>query len=211
MDKKSLSTQAYDIIESKIISCEYAPGSVLSESILSTELQMSRTPIREALTQLEHVGLIKLLPKKGLYITEMSVTDLIEIYQTRELVEPYILMQYGTKLIDSLLQDKLKYLLHSSQTATTEEELFIIDNELHNLITSINRNKHISGLLKNLEPHKQRARNLTGHNVENRVMDTKAEHEEIIKHILAEDYITASQILKAHLQTSRQYAISTIQ
>lgn len=54
----NLKEKAYEIIRNRIIICEYQPGSIVDEKAISTELQMSRTPVREALNKLAEEGLL---------------------------------------------------------------------------------------------------------------------------------------------------------
>ena len=65
MSKVSLKQQAYTTIKNKILTCEYLPNSFLNEDLLCEELQVSRTPVRDALGRLEQENLIKIMPKKG--------------------------------------------------------------------------------------------------------------------------------------------------
>ena len=67
MAKTNLKTLAYKTIKQKIVTCEYAPGMYLNEEILTEELKISRTPIRDALSRLEQEGLIEIKPKKRYY------------------------------------------------------------------------------------------------------------------------------------------------
>ena len=63
MSKMNLKTQAYNTIRQKIVTCEYAPGTFLNEELLTTELGLSRTPVRDALSRLEQAAMMWLLPK----------------------------------------------------------------------------------------------------------------------------------------------------
>ena len=64
MVKTNLKTLAYNTIKQKIVTCEYAPGTFLNEEILTDELKISRTPIRDAFKQAGAGGLIEIKPKK---------------------------------------------------------------------------------------------------------------------------------------------------
>lgn len=75
MVKTNLKTLAYNTIKQKIVTCEYAPGTFLNEEILTDELKISRTPIRDALSRLEQEGLIEIKPKKGITVTALSIKD----------------------------------------------------------------------------------------------------------------------------------------
>ena len=74
---------------------EYPPGSLLNEAQLSIELGVSRTPIREALNRIEHEGFIKILPKKGILVTEVSLNDVLHIFGARLEIEPIALRMAG--------------------------------------------------------------------------------------------------------------------
>ena len=85
MPKTSLKTLAYNTIKEKIITCEYAPGSLLNEESLTDMLKISRTPIRDALGRLEQEGLIEILPKKGIMVTNLSMPDINMIVEIRQM------------------------------------------------------------------------------------------------------------------------------
>ena len=98
MPKINLKTQAYNTIRQKIVTCEYAPGTFLNEELLTSELGLSRTPIRDALSRLEQEGLIEIKPKKGILVMPLSINTISMIFEVRQLYEPYILLNYGTSL-----------------------------------------------------------------------------------------------------------------
>ena len=98
MPKINLKTQAYNTIRQKIVTCEYAPGTFLNEELLTSELGLSRTPIRDALSRLEQEGLIEIKPKKGILVMPLSINTISMIFEVRQLYEPYIHLNYGTSL-----------------------------------------------------------------------------------------------------------------
>lgn len=79
MQSKSLAEKAYQEIRKKIITGEHLPGDVLSENGLSKELEMSRTPIRDALLRLDSEGFIATLKNRGILVKELSYKELFEI------------------------------------------------------------------------------------------------------------------------------------
>ena len=86
--KDSLKERAYRIIKDKIIRCEYMPGDFLNEKSLIEEIGASRTPIREALNKIEQENLVKIIPKRGVVVSEITMKDISEIFQVRECVSP---------------------------------------------------------------------------------------------------------------------------
>jgi DNA-binding GntR family transcriptional regulator len=85
----SLRQRAYDEIKKGILDSRYAPNSLLSENQLAEELSISRTPIREALRDLSSGGLVRILPQRGIVVSDLSVQDIVEVYQLREQLEGF--------------------------------------------------------------------------------------------------------------------------
>src|SRR3954447_841086 len=83
----SLREQAYTAIKAQILDSHYTPGSMVSETQLADDLNISRTPIREALRQLAINGLVEILPKRGIMISRLTLQDVLEVYQLREQLE----------------------------------------------------------------------------------------------------------------------------
>ena len=72
----SLKNQAYYEIRQRILTCEYAPGAILNEAFLCEELSFSRTPVRDALSRLEHEHLLRIVSKKGIVIENITLSDI---------------------------------------------------------------------------------------------------------------------------------------
>lgn len=84
----SLSYQAYQKIRQKIVTLHLSPGSILDESTLQSELELGRTPIREALKRLEIENLVKILPRRGMFVADINILDLQRLYEVRLTLEP---------------------------------------------------------------------------------------------------------------------------
>ena len=84
----SLSHQAYEQIKRKIVSLELAPGALINEGNLRDELSLGRTPIREALQRLAAERLVMIVPRRGMFVTEIGVSDLPRIFEIRLVLEP---------------------------------------------------------------------------------------------------------------------------
>jgi DNA-binding GntR family transcriptional regulator len=83
----SLSQKAYEQIRRKIVDLELPPGSILDEGHLQSELNLGRTPIREALLRLSMERLVTIVPRRGIFVTEIGITDLQQIFEVRILLE----------------------------------------------------------------------------------------------------------------------------
>lgn len=83
----SLAERAYTTIEERIVTVELKPGSVLSEQALADELGIGRTPVREALQRLANEGLVTVLPRRGVLVSEVNVQTQFEILAVRRALE----------------------------------------------------------------------------------------------------------------------------
>ena len=83
----SQAEKAYLILKEKILNQEIKQGSPVIERDLAADLDISRTPIREAIRQLSSDGLIEIIPRKGAYIRTFTINDLIQLYEIAEGLE----------------------------------------------------------------------------------------------------------------------------
>lgn len=86
-DKYSLRGRVFHRIREDILSGKYSKDEELREITIATELGVSRTPVREALRQLELEGLVNIIPNKGAFVTGLSVKDMKDIYVIRSYLE----------------------------------------------------------------------------------------------------------------------------
>ena len=84
---KSLADRAYNRLEELVVTLRLEPGSVLSESVLASELGFGRTPIREALQRLAREGLVVILPRKGILVSEINPRNQLLVLEARRELE----------------------------------------------------------------------------------------------------------------------------
>ncbi|MFD0671290.1 GntR family transcriptional regulator [Cohnella sp. GCM10027633] len=108
---------AYAYIRKQITTGEFMPGTLLSENELSETLGMSRTPIRAAIAQLEHEGLVATLKNRGLLVKELSIKEAMDILELLHVFQTYALeqMESSGELPD---MKKLKGYLDNQYEAT---------------------------------------------------------------------------------------------
>jgi DNA-binding GntR family transcriptional regulator len=117
MSNHSLETIAYTSIREKIISCEYFPGTILSENELAAELNMSRTPIRSALSHLESEGYIVTIHKRGIKVKDLSYKEIVDMYEVMQSMLEHVLDTFakrGEPLPASPLKEHLDQQLSAS-------------------------------------------------------------------------------------------------
>jgi len=199
---------AYTEIKQKIVNCEYLPDTFLNELSLMKELGVSRTPIREAMSRLEHENLVRIVPKKGVLVSGFSLGDVREVYQVRELLEPYIIRFWGSR-VDRQALRTYRDNLNIPGDDLPDWKRFLLDNELHKLIYDCCQNKYFVQLLDKVYDQNQRIRILSGR-LHRRLEDTRFEHLTILERLLADDSEGAAQAMSVHLANSKQAAFDSL-
>lgn len=209
MAKNTLKEQAYAIIKENIINCVYAPSSFLVESELMQQVGASRTPIREALNKLEQENLVRILPKRGVLVSDITMGTLNEVYEVRRLVEPYIVREYGCRLDGEALRREYEQVKQSARLPTGMQ-LHRVDNDLHQMLLNVSGNSYLCAMMDNIYGHNNRIRVFSGMKVAERRSDTCKEHLEILRFLLEQDYERAAQAMLTHLENSKQTAVRAL-
>ena len=190
-EKKSLKQQAYDEIKRKIVTCEYAPNTLLNEELLREELHVSRTPIRDALSRLEQKGLITILPKKGIMVSSLSINDINMVFEVRMMYEPYALLHYGSRIPYSVLTHS--YELLSDLDAMSEDWAFFqADDAFHAAVVQAIGNRFLLQTYEWIQDQNLRFRVMTGQTSAPRLEDTSKEHTRILEACLKKDWSEAA-------------------
>lgn len=84
---RSLTDQAYGRIRNRIVTCSLEPGRAFIEADLAQELEMSKTPVREALLRLQMEGLVQAIPRRGYMVTPIHLADIDDLFRFRSLIE----------------------------------------------------------------------------------------------------------------------------
>jgi GntR family transcriptional regulator, rspAB operon transcriptional repressor len=79
--------RAYELIKQKIITTTMSPGAVIQEAALMSELELGRTPIREALKLLEAERLVAVSPRRGMFVTPINISDLTKLQEIRSVLD----------------------------------------------------------------------------------------------------------------------------
>ena len=208
MQKENLKTYAYKTIRDRIMSCAYAPLSLLKEEELQAELGVSRTPIREAIITLENEHLVKILPKKGILVTDITMDDVNSIFELRSLFESYAIEKLGFNVQkEKLLEFLWYYQAYNRERNSSNTEFFEKDAEFHMLFMSLVTNPYIKNTYNTISSQNNRLRVMSGLK-EERLMETSDEHIAIIKACLEEDFEKAANAMVYHLANAKSAIFS---
>lgn len=200
---------AYEYIKEKIISGDYPPLSDISEDTLQKEMNVSRTPVREAILRLEKEDFVYVYPRKGTIVTDVT-HDLVEdVYEIRELIEVRMVLSTMHLVKEEWLLEMRERFLNPDQALNGRKlrNYYIeLDTELHSNIVDGCPNRYMRRLMKNIYDQNQRLRISCSHADDNED-GTVAEHVEIIDALLKKDKTLLEEKLMAHLKNSKERTI----
>jgi hypothetical protein len=153
IENSSLSDQAYEQLEEMIVTMKLAPGTPVSESQLSTMLGIGRTPIREAIQRLSHEHLVSIMPKRGIFISDLNPQKQLRVLETRRELERLICKK-SAKRCNSEERKQFERMAKDFQRAGKEknEKLFLkVDKELNDLTIITAKNEYASRALSMLQ------------------------------------------------------------
>lgn len=134
----SLTDRAYKAIEELIVTLQLAPGSLLSESALSKQLDIGRTPIREALQRLAREGLVVILPRRGILVSEINVRTHLELLEVRREMERLMARAAATRCSKAERANFAAIAKGMEAAAKQNEDITFmqLDNELNRMIAA---------------------------------------------------------------------------
>lgn len=145
MDNKpvSLTEQAYQTLEEQIVTLKLAPGQVLSENALALALGIGRTPVREALQRLALEGLITVLPRRGVVVSEIDVRRQLELLRLRREVERLMAKLSAKRATAGERRQALAVAAAMTQAGADEDDIQFmrLDRELNLLVSNACRNE----------------------------------------------------------------------
>jgi DNA-binding GntR family transcriptional regulator len=141
----SLSDRAYKVLEELIITRELAPGAVFSESALTARLKIGRTPVREALQRLEFDGLVQVLPRRGILVSEMNVQTQLKMLEVRRQLEGLVVRLAVSRSTDSERQHFRAVADGLEEAAQIDDGIAFmrVDREFNELLTSAAQNEFL--------------------------------------------------------------------
>ncbi|MFP4200210.1 MAG: GntR family transcriptional regulator [Clostridia bacterium] len=145
-----LSQKAYEILRRQIITRELEPGTVLSEQLIASSLNMSRTPVREALARLQNEHLLKYVPQKGVSVREMTVRDFIDVATLFRALQEFSvteMVRLGHEFsIDEIIR------LHEEQKRAVDDPWRCLDLniEMHTAIAGLLGNDCMTTVARNM-------------------------------------------------------------
>lgn len=200
LSPRALYEEVAELLRQRIFNRELAPGSWIDELKLAEEYGISRTPLREALKVLATEGLVTMKVRRGAYVTEVSDTDLANVYHLLALLESDAAEVVATKASDSQLKE-LQGLHDELEKATRNRERFFEINEaFHMRLLEIADNRWRDQMVADL----RKVMKLNRHNSllkSGRIEESLLEHRALMAALVARDAAGAAQCMREHFKS----------
>ncbi len=191
---------AYQQLRRMIVRLDFAPGDVLREEELRDQLGLGRTPIREALQRLEREHFVTVIPRRGMYVSGIDVSELSMLFETRTVLEPYaarLAALRGTTVDWDAMADALE---QTAEPAMDAPGHLAIDRRCHEIMWRAAGNRFLLDTLDMLYAQSDRLWHLYLADVAN-MDEAVAEHRAILEALRAGDADRSAALVEAHVKS----------
>jgi DNA-binding GntR family transcriptional regulator len=155
---ETLTDQAYRLLEERIVTLRLVPGEFVSEHALAENLAIGRTPIREALQRLAREGLVVILPRKGILVSETDPKKQLLVLEVRRELERLLARVGAQRASDAQRQSFRAIADGMDRAAKTNDDIAFmrLDRELNLLISEAAHNDYATRAMRLLHGHSRR-------------------------------------------------------
>jgi len=201
--------KAYQRIKEDIVTLKMRPGALIHEVDLMEELEFGRTPIREALKRLQSENLVIASPRRGMFVADIAITDLTQIYEIRVELEALCARLAAQRATSQQLHE-MKALVDECQQAAQndKEQLMALDRRFHGLLAKASQNRFLRSELDRFNNLSLRIWYLALAYAQPEDLDIPA-HADILRAIETGDEEQAERRMRRHIvhfhETIKQY------
>jgi len=202
----------YFEIKKRIIEGVLEPDQSINEESLASELNISRTPIREAMQRLEIEELIVRLPNGRLKVAPVSVQEVEELFTVRSLLEGLVAREAAIKAKEDDIQTlrRLTEQIVKAYEDDRREDVVFYGSEFHSYLYQISGNKTATKMLNQLKDHISRYRRIGPTRNYERSRKAAEEHQAMFEAIANRDPALAEQLMREHIKNSMEAAVQSI-
>lgn len=204
----SLTDEIANIIRERILKGEYRIGEKIKETQIATELQVSRTPIREAFKLLETEGLIDYVPNRGCFAKGFTKQDIEDIYAVRKALEVLSVEWAVNRITDEEVarlqeqSDLMEFYTSRKESNTVLE----INSDFHGIIYNAAGSRFMAQVLRSYKEYIERTRQVIHSEQREYLDEILTEHKAILDAIKDRDLERAKAAMAEHLDGSQRRA-----
>lgn len=200
-EKASLRERVFRKIRESILLGKYKQGDVLRETVIAKELNVSRTPVREAIRQLELEGLVYSIPNKETVVAGITEEDVEDIFMIRSRLEGLAARRAAERITENEL-DEMKEVLDLTEFYATKGDIVHIgelDHRFHDIVYNAAKSKIMKQVLSDFHTYVQKTR-MTSLETPGRIQGLLEEHTAIYKAIQVRDGHQAEKLMDKHIR-----------
>lgn len=204
-EEYSLRGRVFHKLREDILTGSYTEKEELKEAVISKELGVSRTPVREALRQLELEGLVHIIPNKGAYVNGITAKDIYDIYVIRSYLEG-LCAKWACEHISREQLDELDEIVYLSEFHIEKEhwdQIFELDNRFHLMLYEACGSKILEHILSDYHHYVERVRKNTLSS-RDRASRASEEHSAILEAVRKKDVTLAEKLANEHIFRSME-------
>lgn len=202
-----LKEYVYHELKKKLISNVIKPGERIYEEVIAEELEVSRTPVREAINQLVAEGFVENRPRKGIFAAEISREELVKMLDVRIALESLAIKLCCERITEGQVKElrsilkKLEDNLHKKDYIEASQW----DSKIHRFIAEVADNKKLISYINDIQDVFAYTR---GYNIkwtDKKVERSIGEHSKIVEAIAKKDEESAIAVVKKDIESMREY------
>jgi DNA-binding GntR family transcriptional regulator len=212
----SISDQVYQILRERILSSHASPGERLNLAEIESQMGVSRTPLQQAINRLSVEGLIRIVPRKGTYVTRPTRKDVEEIFGLRVVLEAYAVQlavqSMTTAECDALcaLVEQMAQVAQPGTGPQAARAYLQLHEQFHQLIVDASHNDHLKRLWMQVNAYVRIARAYT-REPGRQLGLTLEEHAEIAGSLAARDGARAQELLEEHIRHAQESVLRCLE
>lgn len=207
----SLAEQAYLQLQQDILTCSLSPGQVISERELGRRYEMSKTPIREALNQVCHQGLVQRLPGRGYMVAPITIKDVRDLFDMRLILEVTAAERAAHHPASAHIRTLKEMSAVSYNLDDPESHIRFLrtNREFHLSLAEAAQNRRLVAALSGLLIELDRLFHL-GLRLRDSSAEMKQEHQELVACLEKGDAVRATDAIERQIMTSRDRVLEAI-
>ncbi len=205
-DNNSLSNRVYRHLRDGIADGRYPTGEYLVEQTIAKELGVSRTPVREAIKQLELEDLVSSQPNRGVVVTGFTSEDVLDVYTIRYLLEGQAAYWAAERITDEQIK-RMREIMELMEFYTRKndiEHVTSLDTQFHSAIYEACNSRTLKNILASLHRNIMRARQ-SSLTIPNRASVSLVEHRNIFDALASRNAQQAMDYTKQHISSAWEY------
>lgn len=211
--KKSIREQVYDYLKDEIVNGKIKEGSRIVEEEFAEKLNISRTPLREAIRMLELEGLIEAREKGGVTVPKTTKKDVEEVVKIRVALETVIFEELFERVTEKDIERLEENVAKAAAIVNDEEkslEVFKYFSEFNKILYSISDLPRVVTLINNLNLYLKKFRKISAEN-NNRRLSAHRDHTKIVELIKAGNKEEAIAVNRKHLLEAKEFLIKQVE